>query len=158
MSALKSIVGEFVHPVGGAAVVLGEQVDAATAAALEGRLAALRRRQLEVYFLACVGMIVLLFLVEVGIILTQFNKPDLVKVAVATFGVSTFGLITQLVRLWRDRDRTGTILALAQALEPADLRAVLHVMMERQFGRSAAAGRRESTGGASTGAGRSIAG
>src|SRR5205807_2127466 len=99
-------------------VKLGDAAeDAGAATALDRRLKALRG-QLEVYFAVCVGMIVVLFLAQLGVVLTQFDKPALVKAAVAVCGVSTFGLITFLARLWRDRDRTATIIALAEALEP----------------------------------------
>ncbi len=84
-------------------------------------------------------MIVLLFLAQVGIVLTQFSQPDLVKASVPTFGVTTLGLITLIARLWRDRDRTATIIVVAESLDPLALRAVLDAMLQAQYGRRRAA-------------------
>jgi hypothetical protein len=132
MNRLNAICDEFVNsPVGGPpGVALGERGGSTrTAKLLDERLKVLRG-QLEIYFMVCVAMIALLFVAQLALILIEFGRPELVKTAVATCGVSTLGLVALMCRLWRDRDRTGTIIALAQALEPDDLRAVLNVMLQ----------------------------
>jgi hypothetical protein len=144
MNRLEAVLDEFVNGPGAPpAVKLGAEagppLDPARAAALEERLRSLRRG-LEVYFIICVAMIVVLFVAEVAVVLMELSSPALATAAMTAFGVSTAGLIVFMTRLWRDRDRTGTIIALAEALEPADLRAVLQVMLEQQYGPRPAAG------------------
>jgi hypothetical protein len=148
MSRLKSILSDFVNdpafaePANAFSVKLGEQganpaVETARQAAattLDERLKS-DRRSSDGYFLVCVAMVVLLFLVEIVLVLTQFDKPELVKGAVAAFGVGAFGLILLMVKLWGDRNRIGLILALGQSLEPADMRDVLHALLEQQYGK-----------------------
>jgi hypothetical protein len=152
MSQLKAILSDFVNdpafvePANAMSVKLGEQeANAAAEAArqtaattLDERLKSDRRTS-DCYFLVCVAMVVLLFLVEIGLVLTQFDKPELVKGAVAAFGVGAFGLISIMVKLWGDRNRIGLILALGQSLEPADLRDILHVLLEQQYDKGSTA-------------------
>lgn len=136
MMKLYPILDEFVNgppnerPAGHVALGKGDKVAPAAVALLETRLKDLRR-QLEVYFTICVAMIVSLFLAQVFLVLFQLDRPELVKTAVATCGITTSGLIIYMAWLWRERDRTGTIIALAVALGATELRVVLHVMLKK---------------------------
>ncbi len=79
---------------------------------LEQDLRAVKRDNTK-FFVICVIMVVFLFLVSIGVVLTNLSKPDVIKIVMATFGVSCAGLITWMIRLWREKSNTELVLALA---------------------------------------------
>jgi hypothetical protein len=84
------------------------------------------------FFVLCVIMVFLLFLVSVGVVLTNLSKPDVVKLVMATFGVSCAGLITMMIRLWREKSNTELVLALAINMNDMDtLKTVLAVLIRK---------------------------
>ncbi|HTU21774.1 MAG TPA: hypothetical protein VMG10_27295 [Gemmataceae bacterium] len=129
------ILNEFVNgppgerPVGNVLLGPRDKIDPKTVTRLDARLKEIRR-QLEVYFIICVALIVVLFLTQLHIVLFHLDQPYLVTGAVTFCGMTTSGLIFYLAGLWRERDRTGTIIALALALDPTELRGVLHVLLK----------------------------
>jgi hypothetical protein len=133
MNKLTNILADAVE--GAGVVTLGDETaNTAAMQSLDARLVVLRK-ELELYFALCAAMIVVLFVVQIGIVIVYIDQPNLVRAAVAAFGVSAAGLVLWMARLWRERDRVSTIIAIAQSLGPAELRAVLYVMLDSQFGK-----------------------
>jgi hypothetical protein len=83
------------------------------------------------YFFVCVAMVVLLFLVSIGIILTNLSKPDIIKVAMAAFGISSAGLITMMIKLWREKSNVELLILLAINMDAETLKTIVAVLIKR---------------------------
>jgi hypothetical protein len=80
------------------------------------------------FFLVCVLMIVLLFAATVGVVLTSLDRPGVVQVALAAFGVSAAGLIRWMIALWREKNRTEVVLLLAVNMDDETLKTIVNLM------------------------------
>jgi hypothetical protein len=83
------------------------------------------------YFLICVAMVLILFLVSVGVVLTNLAKPDIIKVVMAAFGISSAGLITMMIKLWREKSNIELLILLAINMDPETLKTVITIMVKR---------------------------
>jgi hypothetical protein len=83
------------------------------------------------YFLVCVAMVVLLFLVSVGVILTNLNRPEIIKVVMSAFGISSAGLITVMIKLWREKSNIELLLLLAINMDTDTLKTVVTMLVNR---------------------------
>jgi D-alanyl-lipoteichoic acid acyltransferase DltB (MBOAT superfamily) len=83
------------------------------------------------YFFVCVAMVVLLFLVSIGVILTNLNKPDIIKVVMAAFGISSAGLITMMIKLWREKSNVELLILLAINMDAETLKTIVAVLIKR---------------------------
>jgi len=83
------------------------------------------------YFLICVVMILVLFVASIAVIFTNLGKPGLIKIAMAGFGVSTAGLITMMVNLWRVKSITEILLLLAVNMGPESVQTVINILSKR---------------------------
>jgi hypothetical protein len=83
------------------------------------------------YFLICVIMVLILFLVSVGIVLTNLNKPDVIKLVLGAFGVSSAGLITMMIKLWREKSTVELLILLAISMDTDTLKTVIGVLAKR---------------------------
>jgi hypothetical protein len=99
---------------------------------LDERLRSLRSG-LELYFIVCVAMILVLFAAQIAVILVYISRPAVVQGALAAFGITASGLIYLMSRLWRDRDRTATLLVISSALGRESLGQVLEVLTVAYF-------------------------
>jgi hypothetical protein len=85
------------------------------------------------YFVICVIMVFLLFLVSIGVVLTNLSKPDIIKLVMAAFGVSCAGLITMMIRLWREKSNTELLLALATNMNDLNTLKTVVAVLIRKF-------------------------
>jgi len=83
------------------------------------------------YFLVCVMMVVFLFLVSIGVVLTNLNKPDIIKVVMAAFGISSAGLITMMIKLWREKSNGELLILLAINMDSDTLKTIVTVLLKR---------------------------
>jgi hypothetical protein len=83
------------------------------------------------YFLICVVMVAILFLVSVGVVLTNLNKPEIIRVAMGAFGISSAGLITMMIKLWREKSNVELLMILAINMDYDTLKTVVAVLAKR---------------------------
>ena len=85
----------------------------------------------RLYFLVCVIMIALLFVVSVGVILANLHRPDVIKVMLGAFGISTSGLIAAMIRLWRVKTNTEFLMLLALNMDAETVTTVINILSRR---------------------------
>lgn len=83
------------------------------------------------YFLICVAMVLILFAVSVGVVIFKNDQPDLIKAIMAALGVSSAGLITMMIKLWRDKSNVELVLVLATNMDDEALKTVLAVLVKK---------------------------
>jgi hypothetical protein len=83
------------------------------------------------YFFICVSMVLTLFAVSVGVVLTNLNKPDIIKVVMAAFGISSAGLITMMIKLWREKSNTELMILLAINMDSDTLKTIIAILAKR---------------------------
>jgi len=145
MHKLESILAEVTRGMQNVDLGEGQPLDSDVVDSLDHRLKTLRS-ELELYFVVCVAMILVLFAAQIAIVIVYINQPHLVQAAVAAFGISASALIFLMTRLWRDRDRTATLIVLSTALGKDELRNLLDVMMQAYYPKSAPRARPGVTG------------
>jgi hypothetical protein len=83
------------------------------------------------YFVVCVIMVLVLFIVSIVVVLTNLSNPDIIKVVMAAFGISCAGLITMMIRLWREKSNTELLIILAINMDLDTLKAVVAVLAKK---------------------------
>lgn len=83
------------------------------------------------YFIVCVVMVCALFVASVGVVMMNLNSPDVIKVTMAAFGISSAGLITMMIKLWREKSNTELLLALASNMGTGTLETVVKVLINK---------------------------
>lgn len=84
-----------------------------------------------VWFGVCVGMLVLLFAVTVGLVIFNIDRPGLVKTALSALGISSAGVVTMMIRLWRTKSYTELLLSLAINMDAEAMRTVIGILAKR---------------------------
>jgi len=110
--------------------VVSEQIIKIDRGAFQRDLEAVKRGN-RAYFIVCVVMIVLLFMVSLIVVLSNLDKPDWIKVAMTVFGVSSAGLITVMINLWRTKSNTEFLLILAPNVDAETLRIIIEILARR---------------------------
>jgi hypothetical protein len=80
------------------------------------------------YFVVCVAMVVVLFIVSVGLVITNLQNAGVVKVVLSGFGVSAAGLITLMTKLWRVKNNTELLLILAVNTDSGTIKTVVNIL------------------------------
>jgi hypothetical protein len=88
--------------------------------------------QNRVYFLICVGMIVLLFVGACVVTVRHIEDLTFLKEAFAVTGVSITWLALQMSRLWQEKVRSDTLLVLARNLPAKDIRGILEILLKNK--------------------------
>lgn len=83
------------------------------------------------YFVVCVVMIGLLFITSIIVVLTNLANPDIIKGAMAAFGISTAGLITLMIKLWRTKSNTEILILLAINMDAETIKTVIGILAKR---------------------------
>lgn len=83
------------------------------------------------YFLVCTVMVVLLFLVSIGVVLTNLSNPNIIKIVMVAFGISSAGLITMMIKLWREKSNVELLILLAINMDSDTLKTVVNVLVKR---------------------------
>jgi hypothetical protein len=83
------------------------------------------------YFIICVIMVLVLFVISIIVVLTNLNKPDIIKVVMAAFGISCAGLITMMIKLWREKSNIELLIILAINMDLDTLKTVVAVLVRR---------------------------
>ncbi len=80
------------------------------------------------YFVVCAAMVVVLFIVSVGLVITNLQNAAVVKVVLSGFGVSAAGLITLMAKLWRVKNNTELLLILAINTDGETIKTVVNIL------------------------------
>jgi hypothetical protein len=88
-------------------------------------------RRNDKLFLVCVSMVFVLFAANLAVVLLHHDNLKLVAGASGIFGISAAGLISQMIKLWREKEATELVLGLLPALEPAVFRTVITTLLRR---------------------------
>jgi hypothetical protein len=83
------------------------------------------------YFLVCVAMIVLLFLVSVVVVLEHLDNATIVQTALAAFGVSAAGLITWMIKIWRVKTNTEFFMLLATQTDSDTMKMLINILAQK---------------------------
>ncbi len=73
-------------------------------------------------------MVVVLFIVSVGLVITNLQNAAVVKVVLSGFGVSAAGLITLMAKLWRVKNNTELLLILAINTDGETIKTVVNIL------------------------------
>lgn len=79
-------------------------------------------------FVIIVSLIVTLFLLNGGVVVTHLDSPTIIQAATAALGVSAAGLITWMVRLWSEKSRLEILAVFAVNMEGEALKTLLNVL------------------------------
>lgn len=82
-------------------------------------------------YITAVSLIVVLFLLNALVVLTQLGEPIFVQGMTAAVGVSAAGLITWMMRLWSDKSRLEMLAVFAVNLEGEALKTLLNVLASK---------------------------
>lgn len=83
------------------------------------------------YFVVCVVMILVIFSVSIGVVLTNLNRPDIIKADMAAIGISFACLITMMIKLWRDKSNIELLIILATYMEADTLKTIVDVLIKK---------------------------
>jgi hypothetical protein len=89
------------------------------------------KRDNQRYFWICVFMIIVLYAVSLIVVLTNLERPDLIKIIMGIFGISTSGLIWMMIKLWREKSNTEYLLALAINMDIKTLTKIVNLLATR---------------------------
>jgi hypothetical protein len=81
------------------------------------------------YFFICVGMVLVVFLGACVLTVKYLSDPALVVKIFAASGVSIGGLVVQMLKFWKEKVNSDTVLVLARNLSPPDTRAILELLL-----------------------------
>lgn len=82
-------------------------------------------------FVVCVAMLIILFLATLSLVIFNFDKPGLVKAAVSALGVSSAGVVTMMIKLWRNKSNTEMLMILAISMDAQTMRTVIEILAKR---------------------------
>jgi uncharacterized membrane protein YvbJ len=81
------------------------------------------------YLLICVGMVLLIFLGVCVLTVKYLSDPAFVTKMFAASGISITGLVIQMMKFWKEKVNSDTVLVLARNLSPQDTRAIIEILL-----------------------------
>ena len=82
-------------------------------------------------FWIAVLMIIALFVIQSYIIISHLDSLDTVKVAVGVMGGSAVGLITLMIKLWKEKYVTEAVLILVPVLKPGEIKTIVNALARK---------------------------
>lgn len=83
------------------------------------------------YFVLCVAMSILLFIISIVVVLTNLTNTGVVKVVMSAFGIPATGLITFMSKLWRVKSNTEMLILLAINTDADTIKAVINILSKQ---------------------------
>lgn len=121
MRGLAQAIAPYIHrPDGG-----GPPRDVPDVAILRSRVTTVLRGNV-VYFNLCIGFIVSLFIASIIIVITHLESPTLITAALGGFGIGSIGLVSVMLRTWREKVGAEVLLELALHFEGDQLKLVVN--------------------------------
>jgi len=85
------------------------------------------------YFLICVVLVLILFVGACALVAFNFNRPDQITAVFTATGLSFFGIVRQMLRLWKEKVNSDMLTVLAGNLETADLRRIVNALLKARL-------------------------
>lgn len=82
------------------------------------------------YFNVCFGLLVILFIGLAVLVVFLLHDPNQVKAVLAASGISFFGIIGQMLKLWKEKVASDITLALIMSLKAEDIRSTLEIILK----------------------------
>lgn len=86
------------------------------------------RRSSNRWFAVCVALLAILFVATLWVVIAYVERPQVVRAAVAALGVSSAGLVTMMVRMWKSKSAAEYLVTLAAHLEAATMKTVIEIL------------------------------
>lgn len=86
------------------------------------------RRSSNRWFAVCVALLAILFVATLWVVIAYVERPQVVRAAVAALGVSSAGLVTMMVRMWKSKSAAEYLLTLAVHLDAATMKTVIKIL------------------------------
>jgi hypothetical protein len=115
--------GDGAIPLGGTAPAVSPTIQS-----LKADLEAIRKRN-TTYFVCCFVLLVLLFGTCFVLVIFALRNPTLIQSALAATGLSFFGIVAQMLKLWKEKVASDLTLALIADLKPENIPSVLGVIL-----------------------------
>jgi hypothetical protein len=87
-------------------------------------------RSNEIYFRICAGLLLVLFSGAGLFVYKSLADPKHIAAVFAGTGVSVMGLVTQMIRLWKEKVNSDLLLTLIGALSPMELKKVVDSLLK----------------------------
>jgi len=85
----------------------------------------------KIFFVITFSLVVVIFIGLCIFIVSSLNNPARIKEAMAAAGISIFGPISWMLKLWKEKVATDLILALVSNLRAEDIRLVLGILLRK---------------------------
>jgi hypothetical protein len=82
-------------------------------------------------FNIAVGMLVVVFVIACAVVLAFVNKPSVIAGVLAASGVSITGVVTTMIRLWKQKVASDILISLAMNLSDDNVQAVINILKEQ---------------------------
>lgn len=83
----------------------------------------------QVYLFICVGMVLVVFLGACALTVRYLSTPSVITGIFAASGISITGLVIQMMKFWREKVNSDTVLVLARNLSPQDTRGIIEILL-----------------------------
>lgn len=90
-------------------------------------------RSSNLYFNICVVLVLVLFVVCCAIAAVNFHQPKQITVLFSATGLSFFGVVRFLLKLWREKVNSDMLLVLAGQMDAADLRKIVQSLLKARL-------------------------
>ena len=131
MNGLKEVLARYA----GSAPHFGDEVTGSTLTAsqisneaLSSDLKAISSKD-QVYLFICVGMVLVVFLGACVLTVKYLSNPSVITGIFAASGISITGLVVQMMKFWKEKVNSDTVLVLARNLSPQDTRGVIEILL-----------------------------
>ena len=111
MKRLKTLLNQYVVPVQAGD---GEELDGES---LKLELETLRDAHQRTFYL-CAGMVITAFIASIVVVILLMNDPSKIAALFGATGVTTAGMITLMVKIWKEKVAIDLTLALVGSLQP----------------------------------------
>src|SRR5215472_12587520 len=81
------------------------------------------------YFRICVASLLVVFAGACLLVLRSLDKPTQVAAIFGASGISLLGIITLMIKLWKQKVSTDMMLALAGSLRPQDFKGLVEIIL-----------------------------
>jgi hypothetical protein len=78
----------------------------------------------------CIGMLIVLFLINCALVLKFSNRPDLIKEASAGIGVSLAGVAIATIKFWKTKLLADVFVVVASNMEPGEIQEVMQLLLQ----------------------------
>lgn len=112
----------------GDAIEGAESAAPASNEALSDDLKAISEKD-QVYLFICVGMVLMVFLGACILTVKYLSNPSVITGIFAASGISITGLVVQMMKFWKEKVNSDTVLVLARNLSPQDTRGIIEILL-----------------------------